>query len=390
MWDRKMADLIFLSYIFLSDGRNDDQCQEYVNKAIRSLTALTANYKDSAPLYAALGRAYVYKYGLYPNEEIWAQNAHVNCMRAAALLGAVDGDVARTLGRLYARKREFRAALSYLQSALNKQPYDVEALLETAGVYARNRQFAEAEELYKRVITLRQDWWPGQNEIGGFYFDRRRYAEAERHWNQVVRLLPDSDIGFTNLGHLYLIQGSFDAALGKYKQSLSINETPEAYGGLSWHSYLTNQFEDARVYAEKGLKLDEADTTLLDHKGSACRWLPNREAEGRAAFKQAVELKLVELAIDPWDALGWANLAAWQAKLGQAKEAESSLRRALSYDETDPDVMNIAVLIYHLAGRGNEALRWAELAVKNGGQLDELISDPELASLRDQLARIRG
>ncbi|MCF8475021.1 MAG: sulfotransferase [Emcibacter sp.] len=75
----------------------------------------------------------------------------------------------------------------------------------------------------------------------------------------------------------------------------------------------------------------------------------------RHAFKNVVE-------IDPAHAAAWAQLARSSVSLAQYDDAEEQLKKAVSFNTTDPLVMDVIGNVYSLLGEQKTALEWFDKA----------------------------
>jgi Tfp pilus assembly protein PilF len=110
--------------------------------------------------------------------------------------------------------------------------------------------------------------------------------------------------------------------------------------------------------------------------------IPSEANSAGAAYKQAIFLAEKQLEINPSDTDVLSSLALWHSRIGHAVEARRYLEAALQANPNDMDILRIACLVHLEAGEQMESLKWLEKAVHAGYPREQLIANPELASLR--------
>ncbi|HEX9668075.1 MAG TPA: protein kinase, partial [Thermoanaerobaculia bacterium] len=145
---------------------------ESVDEALGLLDALGAEAPRSAPVQAALARAYLQKFNL-TREPRWVDLA-VEAGDSARQLDPEDPEVDVTLGTLYTRTGKPREALAAFERALAAHPEHFEALLGLARARDAGGAAPAAEATYRQAIALRPSYWGGYSKLGGFYYARGR------------------------------------------------------------------------------------------------------------------------------------------------------------------------------------------------------------------------
>jgi serine/threonine-protein kinase len=365
--------------------RFDNEAQ--VDGAIGLLTGLRDGGNDSALVEAAMGRAYLYKYQV-THDRTWESRAEEACARAlemdprSAEVHLTLGNMQRISGRVAESVRSFRRALKL-------RPDHPEALMGLASALEGAGQLPEAEEIHLRVLLLRPEFWDAYHRLAIFYFNRGRYEDSVRLWNKVVELTPDNARAFYNLGGAFFRLERFEDAIAAYNRSISIRPEASAYSNLGTLHYFLGHWSEAAMMFEKAVALRPTLPRFWGNLGDAYRWSPGREAEASAAYDRAIELMRGELEVNPKSAqsLGW--LAEWMARRGDTPGAVQTLRRALKLAPGDVNGMARAVNVFHLAGDRAEALRWIETALVAGYGLAEFERDPDLRTLREDVAYAR-
>ncbi len=370
-----------LGYLQRSD--ND----AHVDGAIGLLTGLRDGGNDSALVEAALGRAFLFKYQITHDRD-WEERAEAACQLAlemdprSAEVHVTLGTVQRVSGRLTDSERSFRRALKF-------RPDHPEALTGLARSLEAANRLAEAEQVFLRALALRPNFWEPYHLLGGFYFNQARYQQSATLWEKVVELTPDNAHAHLNLGGAYFRLERFEDAIAALNRAIAIRPDHGAYSNLGTLHYFLGHRSEAAAMFEKAVALRPRLPRLWGNLGDAYRWIPGREAEANAAYDRAIELMRGELEVNPRnpESLGW--LAEWMARRGDAQSATSTVRRALRLAPRDVNVMARAVNVFHLGGDRAETMKWLEAALRAGYGLAEFERDPDLSTLREDVAYAR-
>jgi tetratricopeptide (TPR) repeat protein len=242
-------------------------------------------------------------------------------------------------------------------------------------------QLPQAEQALRGALALRPAHWSTHNILGVLLFHQARYAEAAAEWTRVIELSPDNARGYYNLGAAQYHQGRFPEAIAAYERSLEIRPDASAYSNLGTMYFSLGEYAQAVGVMEKSRNLRPSDPRVWGNLADAYRWTPGSEEKAAAAFDRAIALRREQLRSNRKQGRHWAELANWLAKRGKMAEARRAIRRGLELMPWDMSCMSHAILVHHLAGDRQEALRWLEAAVRQGCDVAELERDPELAEL---------
>ncbi len=357
---------------------------ESVDEALGLLEALGAEAPRSAPVQAALARAYLQKFNL-TREPRWVDLA-VEAGASARQLDPEDPEVDVTLGTLYTRTGKPREALAAFERALAAQPEHFDALLGLARAQDAAGAAPAAEATYRQAIALRPAYWGGYSKLGGFYYARGRYEQAAAMFKRATELAPDNARAFSNLGGSYQSLGDFPRALAAYEKSVQLSPTALAYSGLGGMQFFLGRTRAAAASFEKAVELTPQHFYVWANLGDAYRWTPGLEPKAAAAYARAIALAREELRVNPQDGVVHSVLALCLAKTGDNAAAERHVRAALASAPDSPELLYNAALVAALAGRRAEALRFLGRAAEGGYSRALIASEPELAGLRREAA----
>ncbi|HEX5758261.1 MAG TPA: protein kinase [Thermoanaerobaculia bacterium] len=358
--------------------------EESVAEAMGLLEALVMEAPRSAPVQAALARAYLQKFNL-TREPRWVDLA-AEAGESARALDPQNPEVDVTLGTLHTRTGRPEEAIAAFARALAKQPEHFEALLGLASAQQAAGVPRAAEATFRRAIELRPAYWEGYSKLGGLCVAQGRYELAAAMFRRATELAPDNARAFSNLGATYQLLGELERALAAFKRSLQLAPTALAFSNLGTAEFALGHTEEAAAAFEKAVALTPAHYSVWANLGDAYRWTPALRAKAPAAYARAIELARGELRVNPQDGRVHSVLALCLAKTGQAAEAERHSREALALAPDSPELLFNAAILATLAGRRAEALAYLARAAEGGYSRALIAGEPELAGLRGEPA----
>jgi tetratricopeptide (TPR) repeat protein len=375
--DSSVSQRSFLEALGYLRRYDNEQSVDSARKILEEL----ASQSSSAPVQAALGRAYLYKLKR-THDQKWAAPAAAACERAVAA-DPQNPTVHVTLGDLRRETGRHDEAIAQYNIALSKQPNNSDAILGLAETYKAMGKVAEAEAAYKKSIELAPNYWGGYNKLGAFYFKQAKYNAAAEMFEQVVKLQPDVERGYNNLSGIYIALGRYQEALRVASASLSKKPTAQAYSMLGSANYALGRYADAANAFEQATQLETKNYLYWMNLADTYRWIPNGQPRAAVAYDRAIQLAEDELKLNPADADVRSSLAVCLAKRGQPARAEKELANALQRDPNNLQVMVKAGVMANLAHRENEALQWIDRAVRAGYSRTEIAQERDFDNLRD-------
>lgn len=353
--------------------------RENIERAAALFEKAAAVDPGYALAYAGLCEADWLRYEL-TKDSTWVDEARRQCQRALELDDTL-APVRVALGLVLSRTGRHEEAIGELRRALEIDPLNAQAYRELGRAYEARGDLAAAEATLYRSIQLRPDDWAAHNTLGVFYYRHGRYAEAEAPFQRVIELTPDNPRGYINLGGLYHLMGRLDDAEAMLRQSLQIEPTSFAYSNLGTLYFFQQRYTEAVPMFEKAVELGQKTYLLQGNLADAYRWAPGYQAQAPTAFRQAMELAEAELKVNPRDAEVRSSIAVYQAKLGELKQAQASIRTALAEAPDNVNVQFKAAVVYQLAGQREQALQALEQAVRGGYSAVEVRASPEFRAL---------
>lgn len=142
--------------------------------------------------------------------------AGISAKQAPGKAAAQQPEVVSPLGKSFFAKPDTTGAIAKLDSALAKDPKNIDLLLDAAGAHATALQLVVAIRLYTQVIALAPADVRGYRFRGYRYISTRHFDLAIADLEKAARLAPTSyDVAY-HLGLARYLAGDFAAAAAAY------------------------------------------------------------------------------------------------------------------------------------------------------------------------------
>ena len=350
------------------------------NRAIGLFNQAIVDDPQYAQAYAGLGDAYSTKYSLTKDPQ-WIALATQNAARAVQLNDRLI-PVRTTLAHVYLETGQLDKALAEYQQILEQDPSVIEAVSRIGQIYQAQGKYPQAESAFKDAIARRPTYWQGYADMGALYYQQGQFAKAAEQFRSGIDLAPDEALGYQNLGGTYLALGRNQEAIEVLKKGLSIQASPDAWTNLGAAYMYVGKWEDAAEAMKKATEMVPNDHVLWRNLGDSYDQIPSRRADARQAYAKALETATAAFKVNPKNPVVLSGIALYQAHLGDSKQAEEFINRALEIAPKDSDTLFTSALVYELIGHREQALKAVQAAVKAGYSLDEVEKEPELRGLQ--------
>jgi tetratricopeptide (TPR) repeat protein len=197
-----------------------------------------------------------------------------------------------------------------------------------------------------------------------------------------VQLVPDNQRGYLNLGAMYQGLGRYDQAVRVFQQSIQHAPSGQGYSNLGTCYYFLGRYADGAKALEKAVEITPHEYLYWRNLGDAYRWMPGQEANAQRAYERAVTLCDDAIRVNPTDARAYRTRGSSLAKLGRARDARSSILRALESEAQSAANAYEAAIIGNLAGDEEETTARLEQALRLGYNADDIMRDPEFENLK--------
>jgi len=352
-----------------------------LDSALGALNRAVSTDPQFALGYAALGQAYQLKYVVDPNPK-WIDEASANCKRALELDAHLPAAYV-TLGRIHDDSGKYDLAAQEFQHALDLNPRDADALNGIGQSYEKANRLKEAEAAFQRAVALRNDSWDGYNALGLFYDRQGKYAQAIEQFKRASELTPDNAQVYSNLAAVYIdmsdpkVIPQAEAALMK---SIQLIPSYPAYANLGILYSQEKRYQESAAATEKALQLNDKNYRVWENLAVAYERLNQQD---KAANAREHELAVLEAGakVEPKDAVLQSFLGLLYSKKGMHDEADRHLQTALALAAEDQDVLENAAEAYGRMGRQRVAVQYLNKAVARGYPMEDLRTNPAVASL---------
>ena len=342
----------------------------------RRATALDQRFSLA---WAGLGQAYLAEYHTAKDPGLVAQAIAAGDTAAGLDPGLPQVHV--TLATIRLTKGDAEGAVREFELALQNNPIDAAALRGLAKAYETLGRFGDAEAAYTRAIAAQPGLWASYKGLAQFYWHRSRYPEAEAMYRRALTLDPGNEWIANNLGALYFSVGRYAEARAMFERSIAIRPTYAAYSNFGTLAFVQKRWTDAIVQYEKASALDAGEYAVWGNTGIAYHWLGGHDAQAREALLTAANLAERQLAVNPNDPIVLADLASYNAVLGEAAKARAYLARIEAAGRTQADLAIAIADVRADLGEKERAIEWIGVGLGLGFPAADLEQRPAFAPL---------
>ncbi len=155
-----------------------------------------------------------------------------------------------------------------------------------------------------------------------------------------------------------------------------------AYTDIGTAYFFLKRYAEAAEAFEKAVALSPNDTQLIVNLGDAYRALGQAD-KAREQYQKAISVGYRELQTNPQDAAVLAEIALSYAKVGNAQDAESFIKRARTEHKDDVDILYKEACVNALIGKPSRALELLQNALEKHYSAEYASADLDLESLHN-------
>ncbi|REL38765.1 tetratricopeptide repeat protein [Rhodohalobacter sp. SW132] len=356
-----------------------EQKSENIDNAINAFNEAVAIDNDFALAHAGLGQAYWSKYE-NTRERTWINRA-VEVSKIAYDLNNKLLQVNITRGMISSGTGNYEEAIQYFNDALSTDPTSADALLGLAEAYEYTGNYEQAESTYKRAIRLKPDYWAGYNYLGAFYYRNSNYDKAKEQFRRVIEVTPDNYRGYMNLGSMHYFTEQLEEARAMYEKSLDLEKTYSAASNLGTLYFIEGKYPESADMYTTAIEINDGNYVLWGNLASAYYWSPGKRNQSFSVYERALELAKEQNEINPNNPDIIINMAGYEARLGNKKQAITHVQQALEYAPESATIMYLAGSVYEQLGVRSKALTWIKSAMDAGYSRSDIVNQPELQEL---------
>ena len=356
----------------------------YIDGAIEDFEAAIAQHPEYAPAFDGLARAKWRKFRA-KRDPLWLQQATQHARRALELEPLL-ADAAVTLARILTVEGKQEAAQEELERVRTLHPNNANALAALAELAFLREDLATALRLNAQATRLEPENWELYSDLGRFQLSVGELAAAEAAFRQSLELVPDHATNRRNLGAVLHYQGRYAEAVTELQTSITIRPTAHGYANLGTAYFFQGRYQEAAVALEAARERNANNFILWANLGDAYRQLPGRDQDAILCFKRAIQLLKPRMTADPPDPTQQSRLALYLAKADRFQAAVREIAGVEPLANQASHVAFRATVVYELAGERQQALSALGSALEGGYPMIEILNEPELVRLREDVA----
>ena len=256
-----------------------------------------------------------------------------------------------------------------------------------ARIFNRQKKPDEVRSLLEHAIKTYPNVPIFQIIMGQFLSGLGEFDNAEKAFEKALKLTQDNPRLYAQLSHVLHMQNKTDEAVKVVQEGLQINETALLYSNLGAYLFFQGHYDLAAGAFEKTLEIGGDTHSFLywSNLADSYRWLAGREADAKIAYKRAIQLLNIRLKKFPDSSNGNTRLAVYAAKSGDFKTAQSALSKVALEDKLPSVEYYRSAVVYEIMSDRPRALKLLEKAIMAGYPMIEILNDPELTKLRQDM-----
>lgn len=321
--------------------------------AVAAFESALAADESFALAWAGLAEAAQFQYRA-TDDPSWASRAQQALDRAVELAPSTF-EVRFARGRLLFSRGEAARAVTEAREAIRLAPGndDAHRLLGEALIRAGHRDDGLIE--IERAIALRPGYWEHHQALGMALYGAGQFSAAADAFGRLIAILPDSARGYLLAGSALMADDRAAEALAQFTEAQRRDPSEgDAWANAGTVLFWQGRIDEARAHYTRAVGLRLGDALFRRMLGDAEARL-GRTAAAHEAWREAVRLTQAELRVSPADWRAQSYLAVLRAKLGDAAEAERTVRAAVAHDPTNAEVVYNAAVVFALTGMTSEA-----------------------------------
>jgi len=265
------------------------------------------------------------------------------------------------------------------------------AEVDLSGSLFRRSQLAERQGHPPEALKLRAEATrrhPSLNAflfLANFEYQQGLMKEARDHYKEVLQIEPNNFDGIKGLNQIEILVDPKKAAK-RLREAVKRDPGPDSLINLGTCLLSLRQYSEAEGYLRRALALSHDDPSAALNLAD-CLLLLNRPQEADQYYAQVAATTKNTTGTSDWQRLSVRAQAL--AHLGNTKEAENTLKTALSVAPGSPQVACEAAEVYVILGQQDPAIFYAKRAAAGGATayclvlplFDPLRHNPEFQKL---------
>ncbi len=160
------------------------------------------------------------------------------------------------LAHLYYSQKQYDKAIQQFEAVLSLDPQNTEVIFLLGALYLELGDEDNAVDFFKRTLKLEPQHDAGLNSLGYIYADRgENLDQAQKFIERALEIDPNNGAYLDSLGWLYFKKGEKEIAITYLFKAASELDDPVIYEHLGDVYFDMGNFDDAKSYWNKSLKL---------------------------------------------------------------------------------------------------------------------------------------
>ncbi len=318
---------------------------------------------EFALAYARLAIAYVRQFRLTQetaNLVLALRNAR-DALRLSP--ESATGLLSQALVSLYMGKTA--EAMSFFAQALKADPGNPKIMVEKAEGLLNTGHLEEAEQVYRDIIALRPNFWPAYNNLGTALAREAHYQDAATAFSEAGMAAPSVALPMANLGATYIQLGKNQDARDALRESIRREPNTDAYLALGDLDFEDKLYKSALNNYKQAADI-EPNYHLIHRNIGDCYAMLGDSAKKLESYRRAAEVLRNSMSANSQNGFDWANLAFYDAKIGNVAEAEKDIQSAETNGATDVASRFVLTQALAVMGKKNEAVKLLIWCTDNG------------------------
>jgi eukaryotic-like serine/threonine-protein kinase len=337
------------------------------------------NDQSFALAYTGIADASLQMYNL-KKDSFWTQKALAAAQQAQQLNDNLP-EVHATLGTVYSGSGKNAEAIAELKRAISLAPDSDQGYRRLGNAYLASGDGPQAIEAFQKSIQLNPYYWDNQNALGNAYYRLGNYAKALEAFQQVTVLEPDIDLGYENVGNIYLQEGKYQDCIPYFQKALQIQPFWSTYSNLGTAYFFLKEYPNSVDMYEKAVALNPNNTLTTVNLADGYR-AAGQTDKAKATYEKAISVGFKELETNPQNAEVTDQIALSYAKIGNAQQADTFIRRARSLDKNNVSYTYDQAKIDSMLGRTDEAMKELQESLEKHFPADFAAGDTDLESIQ--------
>jgi tetratricopeptide (TPR) repeat protein len=278
------------------------------------------------------------------------------------------------LAGVYMGEGNYQEAVASYQRELAVDANDPRALTALGVAFEKAGDSQQATDTYEKAITRNGEQIDARFDLGRLELNHDDAPHAEQQFRTILEQEPDDAGAHSGLGLALLKEQKPDAAQAEFQRALALNpQDAAALDGSAQLAIASGDPAHAVDLLESAIKQDGRNAEMREHLAMAYAQT-GRFGDAAAQLKTAA-------AITPDDPIVHALLSQVLTTTGQLEDAILEQQRALHLDSNDADGWNNLGVLEARAGKTSEAREAFEHALRLA---------PNHAQARANLARLQA